>query len=280
MMKHDIASPSSMLVNEECFSRRLGRTSGYREALNLTRGSRIDGDPFLWRRRRRRKREVCSNVPTKNLSIRKIVKFHFVRGMERKFLWKFKSLDIFLYFHFNFLNLRFLSSLEEEIDAKNHPLRVHVSRVSFPYTEGDPVESIIYAIDTNLPRHERISILIRGPRVEGWDGDRCGTIPYISGGRFMEIRSAVSSRYNDRWPRYDRAVAPVPYVSLGVPPSTTYARPRRVRICGSLAGAPLNMEESGEITIRRVRSGLRTRISLSCKLLSLRGLSSPSPSRV
>lgn len=95
MMKHDIASPSSMLVNEECFSRRLGRTSGYREALNLTRGSRIDGDPFLWRRRRRRKREVCSNVPTKNLSIRKIVKkFHFVRGMERKFLWKFKSLDI------------------------------------------------------------------------------------------------------------------------------------------------------------------------------------------
>lgn len=27
----------------------------------------------------------------------------------------------------------------------------------------DPVESIIYAIDTNLPRHERISILIRGP---------------------------------------------------------------------------------------------------------------------
>lgn len=29
--------------------------------------------------------------------------------------------------------------------------------------EGDPVESIIYAIDTNLPRHERISILIRGP---------------------------------------------------------------------------------------------------------------------
>ena len=95
MMKHDIASPSSMLVNEECFSRRLGRTSGYREALNLTRGSRIDGDPFLWRRRRRRKREVCSNVPTKNLSIRKIVKkFHFVRGMERKFFWKFKSLDI------------------------------------------------------------------------------------------------------------------------------------------------------------------------------------------
>lgn len=108
--------------------------------------------------------------------------------------------------------------------------------------------------------------------VEGWDGDQCGTIPYISGGRFMEIRSAVSSRYNDRWPRYDRAAAPVPYVSLGVPPSTTYASPRHVRICGSLAGAPLNMEESGEITIRRVRSGLRTRISLSCKLLSLRGL--------
>lgn len=267
MMKHDIASPSSMLVNEECFSRRLGRTSGYREALNLTRESRIDGDPFLWRRCWSTRKSFYP----KDCEISSTLLRSFVRGIGRKF----KILDII-----SFLNLSFWE-ISERFPPKFIPEEGIVPKII--RSASTCHESVSHARGRSGRKHylrDRYEFtstradldLDPGARVEGWDGDRCGTIPYISGGRFMEIRSAVSSRYNDRWPRYDRAVAPVPYVSLGVPPSTTYARPRRVRICGSLAGAPLNMEESGEITIRRVRSGLRTRISLSCKLLSLRGL--------
>lgn len=218
--------------------------------------------------------------PYENLSIREIVKFlkhFFVRfEIERKFFCEIQKI---LFRELVISEIRreiserslpkFILLPEEEIVLKSSAPRV---------TSRFPILEIRWSRKHYLrDRYEFTSTradldLDPEARVEGWDGDRCGTIPYISGGRFMEIRSAVSSRYNDRWPRYDRAVAPVPYVSLGVPPSTTYARPRRVRICGSLAGAPLNMEESGEITIRRVRSGLRTRISLSCKLLSLRGL--------
>lgn len=61
--------------------------------------------------------------------------------------------------------------------------------------------------------------------------------------------------------------APVSYVSA-LPPSSS----RSLRGDGSLAEPLLNMEESEEISIRRVRSGLLERISLSCKLLSLRRL--------
>lgn len=158
MMKHDIASPSSMLVNEECFSRRLRRTSGYREALNLTRESRIDGDPFLWRRCWSTRKSFYP----KDCEISSTLLRSFVRGIGRKF----KILDII-----SFLNLSFEKFLRDspqnsfpkkESFRKSSAPRPRVTN-QFPMHEGDPVESIIYAIDTNLPRHERISILIRGP---------------------------------------------------------------------------------------------------------------------
>lgn len=106
--------------------------------------------------------------PLENLSIRKIVKFlqhFFVRSLDG-IGRKFKILDII-----SFLNLSFEkflrdspqnSSPKKESFRKSSAPRPRVTS-QFPMHEGDPVESIIYAIDTNLPRHERISILIRGP---------------------------------------------------------------------------------------------------------------------
>lgn len=180
----------------------------------------------------------------------------------------------------------------QEFEDRNafpiNPLTLSPRRSNRPSTKSTchgPVSHSFQSVRIHyLRRYEftygGISILIQR-RVEGWDGDRCRTILYISSGRFMEIRSAYWSSIQWSVASIRSSAAPVPYVSL-LPPSSL----SRVYVCASWrwgggrevsAGhwpwaAPLNMEESGEITIRRVRGGLRTRISLSCKLLSLRRL--------
>lgn len=78
-----------------------------------------------------------------------------------------------------------------------------------------------------------------------------------------------SSRYNDRWSRYDRDRGTCALRLCHLPLNSHAGAMDGGEARGSLAVPPLNMEESREIAIRRVRSGLEERISLSCKLLSL-----------
>jgi len=87
--------------------------------------------------------------------------------------------------------------------------------------------------------------------------ERSWTIPYISRGRFMEIRSGRPSRYNDRWSRYDRDRGTCALCVFSATFLESHAEAMR---CGSLAMTPLNMEESRRIAIRRVRSGLRENV--------------------
>lgn len=118
--------------------------------------------------------------------------------------------------------------------------------------DSQVLESIIY-VDRNGTCLSSILIL-GGVAGQRQGRERSWTIPYISRGRFMEIRPGRPSRYNDRWPRYDRDRGTC---ALRVFPATfhdSHAGTTAVR-CGSLP--PLNMEESRQITIRRVRSGLR-----------------------
>jgi len=87
-----------------------------------------------------------------------------------------------------------------------------------------------------------------------WGRERW-TIPYISRGRFMEIRSGDPLDTMIGGLDTIEIAAPVPYVSATFFESHAGAMDGG-EACGSLAVPPLNMEELQEITIRRVRSGL------------------------
>lgn len=125
------------------------------------------------------------------------------------------------------------------------------------HTVGDSqvLESIIY-MDRNGTCLSSILILggvagqRRGRRAIVW------TIPYISRGRFMEIRP---SRYNDRWYRYDRDRGTC-VLRLSATFFDSHAEASRratMRPPGHWPCLLLNMEESREIAIRRVRSGFK-----------------------
>ncbi|KYN06325.1 hypothetical protein ALC62_02662 [Cyphomyrmex costatus] len=85
--------------------------------------------------------------------------------------------------------------------------------------------------------------------------ERPWTIPYISRGRFMEIRPSDPLDTMIGGLDTIEIAAPVPYVSATFLDSHAGAM-NDDEARGSLAVPPLNMEESQEITIRRVRGGL------------------------
>lgn len=121
-----------------------------------------------------------------------------------------------------------------------------------PKIPVEVLESIIY-VDRNDTCLLDLDIG-RGRGGYGGGGERW-TIPYISRGRFMEIRS--SDPLDTMIGSLDtiEIAAPVPYVSATFHDSHAGAMDGS-EVRGSLALPPLNMEESREIAIRRVRSGL------------------------